>query len=106
MNDTSNVTGEALKKQKGRATFLADTINKYSSAAFDTNTKFSGTDEDANSEIMTVLSKSFADLKAHHVSFGHRAHDENAPPARVGERNYSTNRRSYNHGRNAKHVDK
>ena len=88
MNDTSNVTGEALKKlSKGpEATFnAADTINKYSSAAFDTNTKFSGTDEDANSEIMTVLSKSFADLKAHHVSFGHRAHDEiRAAGSRLG----------------------
>lgn len=88
MNDTSNITGEALKKlAKGpETTFnVADTIKKYSSAAFDTNTKISGTDEDANSEIMTVLSKSFADLKAHHVSFGHRAHDEiRAAGSRLG----------------------
>ena len=34
---------------------------------------------------MTVLSKSFADLKAHHVSFGHRAHDEiRAAGSRLG----------------------
>ena len=87
MNDTSNATGEAPKKlAKGpEATFnAADTINKYSSAAFDTNTKFSGTDEDANSEIMTVLSKSFADLKAHHVSFGHRATMKYCAGSRLG----------------------
>ena len=85
MNDTSNVTGEALKKlAKGpEATFnAADTINKYSSAAFDTNTKFSGTDEDANSEIMTVLSKSFADLKLTTSALVIERTMKYAPPAR------------------------
>jgi len=88
MNDTSNVTGEALKKLAigPEATFnVADTIKKYSSATFCTSTKIAGTDEDASGEIVTVLSKSFGDLKAHHVSFGHRAHDEiRAAASRLG----------------------
>jgi hypothetical protein len=88
MSESSNVTADSLRKlAKGpESSFnVADTIRKNGSQSFDMTTKITGTEEDVNGEIVSVLSKSFADLKAHHVSFGHRAHDEiRAAGSRLG----------------------